>query len=324
MSRLSRRLVLAAPALAGVAPLHAQGVLPTRGIRIVVGYPVGGGTDEMARVVAAALQRRLARPVTIENRAGAAGASAGEVLKKAPTDGSVLAFMPTATLIGKLTTKTFPFDPQTDIAPLTLAGTYSTTFAVSPKLGVATLAEYARWLKTARTEDARFGTTSLESFTHYFGLLIGKTLGRPLDAVYFKGAAPLVADLTQGKMPAGTSGLTSFLQHHRGNRVRILVSSGDKRSAAAPDVPTVVELGYPMLEMQNWYAFFGPRGLPADVTAALEGELRATLEGRDTAESLQQLGLDVETSTAAECAARLASDLVRWQKMLDSLGVKPS
>ena len=118
-------LPLAAPALLGAPGVAAQGVLPARGLRIVIGYPVGGGADEMAHVIASALQRRLSRPVVIENRPGAAGAAVGEILKKAPTDGSVLGFIPTATLIGRLTTRSFPFDPQTDILPLTLAGTYA-------------------------------------------------------------------------------------------------------------------------------------------------------------------------------------------------------
>jgi tripartite-type tricarboxylate transporter receptor subunit TctC len=322
---LSRRTFFAAPAVFGATSARAQGVLPARGLRIIIGYPVGGGTDEMARVIAAALQRRLSRPVTIENRPGAAGATVGEVLKKGPSDGSVLGFMPTATLVGKLTTKSFPFDPQADIMPLTLAGTYATAFAVSRKLEVATLGGYGKWLlDNTRPEARRFGTTSMQSFTHYFGLMVGKALHFELEAVYFKGASPLVADVEQGKMPAATSGVTSLLQHHRGGRLRILVSSADKRSKIAPDIPTVVELGYPSLELQNWYAFFGPAGLSPEVAAAWERELRATIDSRDTAELLTQLGLDVETSTGEQCAKRLAADMVRWQTMLDSLGLKPT
>lgn len=322
MIRLSRRSLLAAPALLSASGASGQGILPTRGLRIVIGYPVGGGADEMARVIAAALQRRISRPVTIENRPGAAGAAVGEVLKKAPTDGSVLGFVPTATLIGKLTTKSFPFDPQADLLPLTLAGTYPTAFAVSRKIGVSSLAEYGEWLKGASAQEAKFGATSLQSLIHYFGLMLGQTLGRPLEAVYYRGGSPLVADLEQGKIPAGTGGITSFLQHHRGARIRILVTSGAQRSKTAPDIPTVVELGYPGLEMQNWYGFFGPVGLSPEVAAAWERELRATLEARETTELLTQLGLDVETSTGRECAARLAADLVRWQSILDLLGLK--
>jgi tripartite-type tricarboxylate transporter receptor subunit TctC len=324
MNRLSRRSILAAPALLGVSGASGQGVLPVRGLRIIIGYPVGGGADEMARVIASSLQRRLSRPVTIENRPGAAGAAVGEVLKRAPTDGSVLGFIPTATLIGKLTTNPFPFDPQTDLLPLTLAGTYPTAFAVSRKIGVASLSEYGQWLKDAPADQAKFGTTSLHSLIHYFGLMIGRTLGRPLDAVYYRGGAPLVADLEQGRIAAGTGGLTSFLQHHRGGRLRILVSSGSKRSKIAPDIPTVVELGYPALELQNWYGFFGPVGLSPEVAAAWERELRATIESREASELLTQLGLEVETSTGKECAQRLAADLRRWQSVLDWLGLKPT
>ena len=322
MGQLSRRTVLAAPVLLGAPASSVQGVLPTRGIRIVVGYPVGGGTDEMARIIVAALRQRLSRPVTIENRPGASGVAVGEILKRASTDGSVLGFIPTATLIGKLTTKSFPFDPQVDLMPLTLAGTYSTVFAVSRKIGVSTLAEYGQWLKDRSAQDTRFGTTSLQSLTQYFGLMVGKALGKPLEAVYYKGAAPLVTDLEQGKMPAGTGGITSFLQHHRGSRVRILVTSGAKRSRTAPDIPTVADLGYPKLELQPWYGFFGSAGLSAPVAAAWERELGATLESREATEQLTQLGLDVETSTGEQLAKRLATDLVRWQTILDLLGLK--
>jgi tripartite-type tricarboxylate transporter receptor subunit TctC len=322
MVRLSRRIVLAAPALLGVSSSHAQGVLPARGVRIVIGYPVGGGTDEMARVIAGSLQRRLSRPVTIENRPSVSGAAVGEILKRAPPDGSVLGFMQTAALIGRLTDKSFPFDPLTDVLPLTLAGTYPTAFAVSRRLEISSLAEYGKWLQGARPEDARFGTTSLNSLIHLFGLMIGRALHHPLDAVYYKGAAPLVTDLQENKIPAGSGGLTSFLQHHRGSRLRILVTSDKTRSKTAPDVPTAAELGYPSLELQNWYGFFGPAGLSPEVAAAWERELRAVLDSPDVTEQLSQLGLDVETSTGKECAQRLAADLVRWQSLLDTFGLK--
>jgi tripartite-type tricarboxylate transporter receptor subunit TctC len=327
MIRLSRRTVLAAPALLGVpspyAPAHAQGVLPTRGVRIVIGYPVGGGTDEMARVIAGSLQRRLSRPVTIENRPSVSGAAVGEILKRAPTDGSVLGFMQTAALIGRLTDKAFPFNPLTDVLPLTLAGTYPTALAVSRKIEVTTLGEYGKWLlANTRPEDARFGTTSLNTLIHLFGLMIGQALNRPLEAVYYKGASPLVADLQENKIPAGSGGLTSFLQHHRGSRLRILVTSDRTRSKTAPDIPTVAELGYPALELQNWYGFFGPAGLSPDVAAAWERELRVVLDSRDVAEQLSQLGLDVQTSTGKECAERLAADMVRWRTLLDTFGLK--
>jgi tripartite-type tricarboxylate transporter receptor subunit TctC len=230
--------------------------------------------------------------------------------------------MQTAALIGRLTDKSFPFDPLTDVLPLTLAGTYPTAFAVSRRLEVSSLAEYGKWLQGGRPEDARFGTTSLNTLIHLFGLMIGRALHHPLEAVYYKGASPLVADLQENKVPAGCGGLTSFLQHHRGSRLRILVTSDKTRGKTAPDIPTAVELGYPSLELHNWYGFFGPAGLPPEVAAAWERELRAVLDSRDVAEQLSQLGLDVETSTGKECAQRLAADMVRWRSLLDTFGLK--
>ena len=323
MIRLSRRVFLAAPAVLGAASARAQGVLPARGVRIIIGYPVGGGTDEMARVIAAALQQRLSRPVTIENRPGAAGAAVGEMLKKAPTDGSVLGFIPTATLVGRLTTKSFPFDPQTDLMPLTLAGTYPTGLAVSRKIDVSSLADYGKWLQSAGPEGARFGTTSLQSFTHFFGLMVGRALGQPLEAVYYKGASPMIADLEQGQ----DSG--------RHQRPHVAAAASSRLAAAHPgqlgqsaqqDAP----LTFPPSSSSATRPWNCRTGTPSsdrpacrpEVAAAWERELRATLDSRDTTERLTQLGLDVETSTGEQCAKRLAADMVRWQSILDTLGLK--
>ena len=321
MALLSRRSLLAGPLALGALPARAQN-LPERGIRIVTGFPVGGGTDDIARVIAAALQRRLARPVTVEPRPGAAGIGVGEALKKAPTDGSVLAMIPSATLVGRLTTPSFPFDPATDIVPLTMVGTYSTAFAVSPRIDVASLAEYRTWLATAGPGESRFGTASLQSLTHFFGLMVGHALDHKLEAVVYKGASPMVRDLVEGKIPAAASGLTSLLQHHRSRRVRILMTSGARRSRVASDIPTVAELGYPGLELVSWYAFFAPRGLPPAVSASWERELRDTLETKDVTDQLTQLGLEVETTSGEEFAARLAADMTHWRTLLDTIDVK--
>lgn len=180
--------------------------------------------------------------------------------------------------------------------PLTLAGTYSTGFAVSRKIGVESLAEYGKWLQEARPEDARFGTTSLQSFTHFFGLMVGKALGRPLEAVYFKGASP---------------------------RLRILVSSGGQRSRGPrPTFPPWSSSAAPRWSCKTGTA---SSGLPVcRLKWRQPGSVNCapTIDARDTTELLTQLGLDVETSTGEQCAKQLAADMVRWQTTLDSLGLK--
>ena len=284
MIRLSRRVFLAAPALLGAASARAQGVLPARGVRIIIGYPVGGGTDEMARVIAAALQQRLSRPVTIENRPGAAGAAVGEILKKAPTDGSVLGFIPTATLVGRLTTKSFPFDPQTDLMPLTLVGTYPT--------GLRGVAQDRRFIPGRLWQVAAERGSRGRTFRHDLAAELHPLLrpdGRPRTRPAARGRL-LQGCLADDRRPRAGKDSGRHQRPH-------LAAPAPSRLAAAhprqfgqsaqqdrPDIPTVVELGYPTLELQNWYAFFGPTGLSAEVAAAWERELRATLDSRDTTE----------------------------------------
>jgi tripartite-type tricarboxylate transporter receptor subunit TctC len=305
---LRRRSLLAmGAALAAPAVARAQATIPHGTIRILVGYPSSGGSDSMVHVIAGALQSGIGRTITIDYKPGPSGAAAGDVLKRSTPDGKVLAFMPSATMVGKLIKPGFPFDPLVDILPLTLVGTYPTAFAVSPKIDVTNLAEYV----------------SPDSFTQYFGTMVGREIGVPLESVPYAGARPLVADLEQGRIPAGTGGLTSFLVPQRGGRLRMLLTSAAKRSAMAPNVPTTLELGLPRLQQTNWYAFFAPPGMSAAMVAVWTAELRAALQSREVREQLQQMGLTVETSTPAEMAARLASDFKEWKAVLDSLGMKP-
>ena len=320
---LDRRSLLAAgAALAMPASTRAQATIPYGTIRIVIGYPSSGGSDSLVHVIAGALQQQIGRPVSIDFKPGPSGAGAGEQLKKAAPNGSTLAFMPSATMVGKLVRPDFPFDPQADLQPLTLAGTYATAFAVSPKIGAATFAEYVEWLKAGDPQRARFGTTTPDSFTQYFGTMVGREIGVPLEAVPYRGARPLVADLEQGRIPAGTGGITSLLAPQRGGRLNVLMISAAKRLKVAPTVPTVTELGFPKLEQTNWYGFFAPPGMPAELVAAWNTELGNALQSREVSEQLQQLGFEVETSAPNELADRLASDLRNWKQLLDTLGLK--
>lgn len=324
VSPLTRRsLVAAGAAFAIPASARAQTTLPYGTIRIFIGYPSSGGSDSLVHIIAGALQQQLGRSVTVDYKPGPSGAAAGEQLKKAAPNGNTLAFIPSATMVGKLVKRDFPFDPQTDLQPLTLAGTYPTAFCVSPKIEVATFADYAQWLKAGDPQRARFGTTTPDSFTQYFGTMVGREIGVPLEAVPYNGARPLVADLEQGRIPAGTGGITSFLVPQRGGRLKVLMISAAKRLKVAPQVPTVVELGFPKLQQTNWYAFFAPPGMSAPLVAAWTAELRKALQSREVSEQLGQLGFEVQTSSPDELAERLASDFRNWKELLDSLGVKP-
>ncbi len=278
----------------------------------------------MARLIATALERRVGRRVTVENRPGGTGAAAGEALKFGGSDGSMVAFMPSPSLVAKLFTPAYPFDPATDLAPVTTAGTYIDAFAVSPKVKVATVAEYVEWLKAGEPERNKIGATATDAMLRFYVRLLGREFGVPMEGQGFRGTAPLVTDMEAGKVPAGVAGLTSFLVAHRGNRIRILATSGSKRVSVAPDLPTAAEAGYPGLTMEEWYGFFAAANTPPPLIDLWNQVLTAVLKDKEVREQLAQLGLEVETSTPAICAERLAAHMKKWQATLQGLGMRPT
>ena len=322
---ITRRTSLLLGASAVFAPtlLRAQTTLPDKPIRLLIGFPAGGGSDVMARLIAEPLRQRTGRNIVIENKVGASGTLAGAALKTSPPDGSVICFMPSATAMQKLSMVAVPFDPQADMAPITMAGTLQTVYCVSPTIGVNTLAEYVEWLKKNPTR-ASFGSTAMGSSTHFFGLMIGQAIGRPLEAVAYRGAAPLASDLQGGHITGGCGSITDFIDHHRNGVVKILVTSGNRPPASAPELPTGASLGFPDLQLSGWYAFFAPAGTPPAIVEAWGKELRPVLELPEIKRRLAELGLEVGTSTPAEFSERLNSDMKQWQKVMDTVGYKPT
>jgi tripartite-type tricarboxylate transporter receptor subunit TctC len=322
---IGRRTSLALAGAALAIPVHgrADSALPDKPLRILVGFPAGGGTDVMARYVGEALKQRTGRNVIIDNKGGASGTIAVADLKNAVPDGTTIAYVPSATIVQKLTMASVPFDPATDIVPITLAGTVQTAFCVSPTIGVNTLPEYIEWLKKNPARHT-FGTTALGSFTHFFGVMAGREIGIPLEPVPYRGAAPLVADLQGGHITAGCGGLTDFLEHHRAGKVKLIFTSGARPPTAAPEIPTASQLGYPKLQILGWYVFFAPARLPQPLLDAWAAELKAVLALPDITRKLTELGLDVETSGSKEFHDRMMADLARWKEIIDEIGYKPT
>lgn len=322
---ITRRAAMMLGAAAVMLPrtVHARAELPDRMLRILVGFPAGGGSDVMARLIAEPLKQRTGRNIIIENKVGASGTIAGATLKSSPPDGATICFMPSATVAQKLSMISIPFDPRTDMAPITLAGTLQTVYCVSPTIGVNTLAEYIAWLKQNPARNS-FGTTAMGSFTHFFGLMTGQAIGVPLEAVAYRGATPLVSDLQGGHITAGCGSITDFIEHHRSGVVKILLTSGNRPPASAPDLPTGISLGYPSLNILGWYAFFAPANTPSDLIEAWGDELRAVLNTPEVEKRLLDMGMEVQTSTSAQMRDRMDVDLKRWKTIMDGIGYKPT
>ncbi len=328
--KLNRRKTLglaAGTAAAGLfsvpATVRAQGIPTGNPIRILAGYPAGGGTDVMARVIAEKLKERLGVSVIVENRAGASGTLANEATKNATPDGSVILYAPSAgTVAQTVTKKQLNYDLEKDLATVTLAGVVPVVFVVSPTIGVRNLPEYVEWLKK-NPKRHNFGTTAMGSSTHFFGVELGQALGMPLEPVAYKGAAPLIADLSAGHASAGCGGLSDFLQHHRGEKVRIIAVSSAKRAAAAPDLPTIGELGHPKISTEGWYGFYAPGKMSPALVQAWNKELVAVLESPDIKQKILQIGMEVRTSTPQAFAELQSKDIVAFRASMKAAGFQP-
>lgn len=305
-------------------PVRAQSTLPNRDLDILIGFLGGAGTDTSARLIAAGLQRRLGRRVSVEVRPGESGTTMAKLLKQSPRDGSVIGFIPSTTLAARLAIKTAAFDPVNDLAPISMAGTFSMGFAVSPKIGVSTFEEYLEWAKNGDSRHRRLGNTASDAFITVLDLIIGRALGLTLEPVAYRGASPMVKDLEDGRLPAAVASITSLLEHHRGGRLKLLLTSGTHRLRKAPDIPTARELEFPDLEMREWFAFFGPAALPAPLVDEWNRQLRSVLSNSDLTSELAQFGLDVDTSTPQELASQVKLILAAWSARIKAVGIQPA
>ena len=314
---------LAAPAIVFPRLVQAQSLLPNKSLRFFVGFEPGGGGDLTARAIATQVERRLSRHVIVENKTGFSGAVPGELLKKGPPDGSQLALLSSTTLIAKLTMKDYPFDPLKDIAPVIQVGDFPIAFAVSRKLGVSTFAEYLQWVKEGDASRRKIAVSSNVAFIQVLNVLLGKAIGEALEVVSYRGPIAAVSDVEQGRIPASCNTVTSLLPAHRGGRVRILMTTGAKRLQVASDIPTASELGYPKLDMREWFGFFAPPATPPAVINEWNRRLSLAIGDAAVGDVLRPLGLELETSTPAELAARVASHQMEWETRMKTAGMQP-
>ena len=325
---MKRRVCLAAGALAApallVGPVWGQGLPREKDLRIFVGFEQGGGADTVARAIAVQLQRRTSRRVIIENRTGQYGAMPGEVVRKAPPDGTELALLSSTTLVSRLASKNFPFDPIRDLTPIAKIGTFSIAFAVSPLVEVDSFKEYIDWMRDGDAQRRRIAVSSNTTFVEVLNVLLRRSIGEQLEPVPYRGAVAILGDLRDGRIPATVNTLTSLLPPHRGRRCRILMITGKRRLQVAPTIPTAAELGYPSLDMEEWFAFFGPPGMPAEMVEQLNRRLCSVIDDPEMVALMRPLGLEVDTGSPQELVALIEEHRRIWQGRMAATGVQAS
>jgi tripartite-type tricarboxylate transporter receptor subunit TctC len=330
MSRLltRRRAATSSAALLGAAALvtssglRAQSALPKGPVRILVGFSAGGSADVVGRLISEKFRERTGLTTIVENKPGVSGVIATEAVVKAAADGNtmVLAAM-ASTIMAKLTFTKLPYDPQKDLAPVTLVSTFQLVLAVTPSLPITDMNQFAVWTK-ANPDKASFGVPAVGGHSHFFGLMLGKTLGVDMQVVPYKGSAPMITDLSSGQLLVGVSALSDFLASHKAGKVRIIATSGQERSLSAPDLPTFTASGFPTLAGDGWLALYAPAHTPPATVAALSAEMAAVLKLPDVRERIVLLGMDPRGSTPAGLAEFDEGELKRWQPIVAASGFK--
>lgn len=292
-------------------------------VRILVGFAPGGTADIIARAVAEKMGAAIGQPVIVENRPGAIGRIAADAVKAAPPDGTTLMVMP----IGPMAVvphvyKDITYDPIRDFTPVALGATFQFALAAGPASGAKTWSEFAAWAK-ANPGKAAYATSGAGSLPHFFGVLLGRGIGVEMVHVPYKGSAAYLNDLVGGQVPAAIDAIADLTELHRAGKVKVLASSGAKRSTALPDVPTFGELGVAGVEAMGWFGFFAPAKTPKPVVDALNAAINRALTSPDVAERLTKLGMDPATGSPEMFAKVVADDYAKWGPIVKASGFKP-
>jgi tripartite-type tricarboxylate transporter receptor subunit TctC len=325
MRRLCRRGVLASTAAVlgmQAIPVRAQNSFPRGPLRLLVGFSAGGSSDVVARLLADKIRERTGVTVIVDNKPGSGGVIATEAVTKMAPDGNTIALAGmVSTVMAKLTYAKLPYDPMTDLAPISLVCTFQLALAVTPSLPVDSMATFVAWAK-ANPALASYGIPGPGGHSHFFGLMLGKPISADMQAVPYKGAAPMIADLSAGQIKVGISALSDFHGAYKAGKVRLLATSGKERSLSAPELPTFTESGYADLVGDGWLGLYAPPQTPLPVISALSAEISAILALPDVRDPIITMGMEPRGSTPAGLAAFDAGEFKKWQPIVAASGFK--
>lgn len=302
-------------------PVHAQSAGTTR---IVVGFPAGGSPDVVARILADRVKDAGITAV-VENRSGAGGRIAAELVKNAPADGSAWMLMPAAVMeIFPRIVRTLPWDPYADFQPIGIAVEYSFGLTIGPATPAKTFAEFAQWCR-ANPDKATFGTPGNGTPQHFLGAGLAHAANFPLTHVPYKGGAEAIKDLFGGNIAAMITTVPIGVPHHQAGRLRLIADSGARRNAVVTDVPTVRELGAPNLEIHDWFGLFVHRKVAATEVARIARAFNAAIAHASYGEAIRKLGFDLPAPLApAAIEARMKAESDRWNAMIEAANFKAS
>lgn len=313
-----RRLTLAAACLLALSAAAQQ--YPSKPIRIIVPQSAGGSTDLVARPLAQKLGEALGQPVVVDNRPGAGSVIGTDLVAKAAPDGyTLLAVAASVTMSPSL--YRLPFDPVRDLAPISLLSALPNILVVHPSLPVKSVRELIAFAK-ARPGQLNFGSSGVATGTHLSMELFMYMTDIKMVHVPYKGGAPGVTALMGGETQVNFATITTALPHVKSGRLRALAVSTAKRSAAAPEVPTVAEAGLKGYDYASWIGLLAPAKTPQPIIARLNAESVKAVQTPEMKSIFAMEGSEPVGNSAEEFQAIMKTEVVRWMKVVKAAGIK--
>ena len=289
-------------------------------VRILVGFPAGGGTDAIARTLADKLKDQLGVPVVVENKAGAGGQIAAQSLKAAAPDGNTLFLTHDHTIsILPQVVKNPGFDPAKDFVPVAGFATFVNALAVSGGTPAKSTAEYVAWVRTQGGKGT-LGVPAPASTPEFLVKVLGEKYKLDLVAAPYRGSAPMMADMLGNQIAAGVGSVPDFIENHKAGKIRIVAVLGGSRQAILPDVPTFSELGLGGLEDMPYYGLFAPAGTPKAAIDKVSDALAKVLAQPDVKDHLTAMGLTVGFMNSQQLAKREQAYTQVWAKLIKASG----
>src|SRR3954469_22550998 len=313
MTRLTRVLAAALTMPFAYGAL-AQGAYPSKPVTVVVGFEPGGGTDTTARILQKPLGEQLGQQVVVENRAGAGGNIAVDYAAKSAPDGYTLVLANVGALAVNPHILKTPYDPLKDLTPIGMAVVFANVLVVQPTLPVKSLADY---VKVAREKKGlTYASSGIGGAGHLAGELLSRVAKAPLVHVPYKGGGPAMQGFLGGQVASFFATPISSISQIRSGKARAIATTGSKRAALMPDVPTIAESGYPGYEALNWYGYLGPKAMSKEIVDRLNREIVKALNNPEVVAIINKSGVEPQSSTPEEFARYIEREYKTWGKVV--------
>ncbi|QCB44962.1 Bug family tripartite tricarboxylate transporter substrate binding protein [Hydrogenophaga sp. PAMC20947] len=318
----SLRAALALGATFSLGLGNAQAASTTK---ILVGFPAGGGSDAIARILAERMQIELGSNVVVDNKPGAGGQIAAQALKAAAPDGQTLFLSHDHSItILPMVTRNPGYDSAKDFVPVAGIATFVNAFAVSGGTTAKTFQAYVAQVKQQGGGKGVVGIPAPGSVPQFLVQVIARKNGLDLVAVPYRGSAPMMSDMLGNQIPAGVASIPDFIENHKAGKVRVVAVMGTQRQASMPEVPTLAELGLSGFEEVPFYGVFAPAGTPKATLDKLALAIQKTIAQPDVRDKLTTMGLSVGFMSSDELAARERSYAKVWAKIIQESGYQPN